>query len=138
MSLMSLACVRIQEDEEVEGGTMLDQLGMKRTWESANHPYLFFNEDGVTLTTLGFFVRSLNSEHYFRLADHKDFCLSGEISCLDDMAAFFCQVFVSVEASQGQLFSTLLRVLCNGAQRLNDSCRAPTLRLRSPSLRHMF
>ena len=36
---------------------MLDQLAMKRTWESANHPYLFFNEDGATITPLGFSIK---------------------------------------------------------------------------------
>ena len=30
---------------------------MKRTWESANHPYLFFNEDGATITPLGFSIK---------------------------------------------------------------------------------
>ena len=35
---------------------LLEQLGMKRTWESGNHPYLFFNEDGATFTPLGFFA----------------------------------------------------------------------------------
>jgi len=36
---------------------VLNQLEMKRTWESGNHPYLFFNEDGDTFTPLGFFVQ---------------------------------------------------------------------------------
>ena len=41
-----------------EDELLLDKLTMKRTWESDNHPYLFFNEDGATITPLGFFVKS--------------------------------------------------------------------------------
>lgn len=41
---------------EDEGDNILDQLAMKRTWESGNHPFLFFNEDGETFSPLGFFV----------------------------------------------------------------------------------
>jgi len=43
------------EDHDVN--VVLNQLEMKRTWESGNHPYLFFNEDGDTFTPLGFFVQ---------------------------------------------------------------------------------
>jgi len=42
----------------MEGAEDLDQLEIKRTWESGNHPYLFFNEDGATFTPLGFFVEA--------------------------------------------------------------------------------
>ena len=41
-----------------EDELLLDKLTMKRTWESDNHPYLFFNEDGATITPLGFFVKT--------------------------------------------------------------------------------
>ena len=43
---------------EQRGGDVLAQLEMKRTWESGNHPYLFFNEDGETFSPLGFFVEN--------------------------------------------------------------------------------
>ena len=42
-------------------GDILEQLEMKRTWESGNHPYLFFNEDGETFSPLGFFVENIGT-----------------------------------------------------------------------------
>ncbi|XP_067936885.1 E3 ubiquitin-protein ligase rnf213-alpha-like [Watersipora subatra] len=55
--------------EQEDAGAMLDQLGMKRTWESVNHPYLFFNEDGETVTPLGFFAKSINVARAYSLVD---------------------------------------------------------------------
>jgi len=52
-------------EQEDDGSEMLDKLGMKRTWESANHPYLFFNEDGMTLTPLGFFIEDKKRNIFF-------------------------------------------------------------------------
>ena len=37
-----------------DASRFLQQLTMKKTWESSNSPYLFFNEDGVSFTSLGF------------------------------------------------------------------------------------
>jgi len=48
---------------------VLDQLSMKRMWESSNHPYLFFNEDSTTFTPLGFYLSGT------RLQD----CETGEV-----------------------------------------------------------
>lgn len=48
------------EDDDDDGGRILDQMEIKRTWESGNHPYLFFNEDDTTLTPLGFFVENVS------------------------------------------------------------------------------
>ncbi|XP_067936897.1 E3 ubiquitin-protein ligase rnf213-alpha-like [Watersipora subatra] len=42
---------------EGQNDQLLEQLGMKRTWESGNHPYLFFNEDGATFSPLGFLTQ---------------------------------------------------------------------------------
>ncbi|KAF6041604.1 hypothetical protein EB796_000117 [Bugula neritina] len=50
-----LHLAEIEENENEDA--MLNYLRIKRTWESGNHPYLFFNEDGDTFTPLGFFVQ---------------------------------------------------------------------------------
>lgn len=51
----------LQIDAE-HNGNGLEQLAMKRTWESGNHPYLFFNEDGATFTPLGFYVNNTGNQ----------------------------------------------------------------------------
>ncbi|RMX46188.1 hypothetical protein pdam_00007847 [Pocillopora damicornis] len=35
-----------------------EQLQLRRRWESSPHPYLFFNQDHITMTFLGFFINS--------------------------------------------------------------------------------
>lgn len=46
------------QSETGDEGDLLAQLELKRTWESVNNPYLFFNEDGVSVTPLGFTVKT--------------------------------------------------------------------------------
>ncbi|XP_022803330.1 E3 ubiquitin-protein ligase rnf213-alpha-like isoform X2 [Stylophora pistillata] len=36
----------------------IEQFQLRRQWESSPHPYLFFNQDHITLTFLGFFINS--------------------------------------------------------------------------------
>ncbi|XP_022801884.1 E3 ubiquitin-protein ligase rnf213-alpha-like, partial [Stylophora pistillata] len=36
----------------------IEQFQLRRSWESSPHPYLFFNQDHITLTFLGFFINS--------------------------------------------------------------------------------
>lgn len=40
-----------------EADDFIDSLTMKKTWEMSNYPYLFFNEDGESFSTLGFYAR---------------------------------------------------------------------------------
>ncbi|XP_022796392.1 E3 ubiquitin-protein ligase rnf213-alpha-like isoform X2 [Stylophora pistillata] len=36
----------------------IEQFQLRRRWESSPHPYLFFNQDHITMTFLGFFINS--------------------------------------------------------------------------------
>lgn len=37
-----------------DADAMFKNLSVKKTWEQSSYPYLFFNEDGESFTTLGF------------------------------------------------------------------------------------
>ncbi|XP_067936891.1 E3 ubiquitin-protein ligase rnf213-alpha-like [Watersipora subatra] len=50
--------LNLDEVGQAGSANLLNQLSMKKTWESENHPYLFFNEDGATFTPLGFYVEA--------------------------------------------------------------------------------
>ncbi|XP_067936887.1 E3 ubiquitin-protein ligase rnf213-alpha-like [Watersipora subatra] len=50
---------------------LMRQYGLKRAWESENHPYLFLNEDSSTFTPLGFFVHAENASLGYSLVDCK-------------------------------------------------------------------
>ncbi|ESO09860.1 hypothetical protein HELRODRAFT_190307 [Helobdella robusta] len=41
---------------------ILDYYGMKRTWETSSHPYLFFNYDNHSFTFMGFIVNPKNGD----------------------------------------------------------------------------
>ncbi|XP_067940322.1 E3 ubiquitin-protein ligase rnf213-alpha-like [Watersipora subatra] len=50
----------IHELASGEANDLLENLTMKKTWERSNYPYLFFNEDGESFTSLGFDARRGN------------------------------------------------------------------------------
>ncbi|XP_068735057.1 LOW QUALITY PROTEIN: E3 ubiquitin-protein ligase rnf213-alpha-like [Montipora capricornis] len=46
-----------KDDAELERKE-IEQFKLRRSWESSPHPYLFFNEDHITMTFLGFSINS--------------------------------------------------------------------------------
>ncbi|XP_067057901.1 E3 ubiquitin-protein ligase rnf213-alpha-like isoform X3 [Acropora muricata] len=46
-----------KDDEDLERQE-IEQFKLRRRWESSPHPYLFFNQDRITMTHLGFFINS--------------------------------------------------------------------------------
>ncbi|CAC5415233.1 RNF213 [Mytilus coruscus] len=46
--------LNIKDTEGTGDDNVIEQYGMRRTWETSPHPYLFFNPDGHTMTFLGF------------------------------------------------------------------------------------
>ena len=52
--LVDLACLNYSYLLQVEN--VIENLTMKKTWENANYPYLFFNEDGESVSSLGFYL----------------------------------------------------------------------------------
>ncbi|XP_022806308.1 E3 ubiquitin-protein ligase rnf213-alpha-like [Stylophora pistillata] len=46
-----------EDDAELERRE-IEQFQLRRRWESSPHPYLFFNQDHITMTFLGFFINT--------------------------------------------------------------------------------
>lgn len=50
---------------------VVEGMSMKKNWETSDTPYLFFNEDGTTFTTLGFYVEMSKFAHRATLCNER-------------------------------------------------------------------